>query len=280
MSRSRSWSWRHAIIKSALPATTRHVLLTVSCFMNETGDGCYPTQKQLAEATGLSERAVRAQLEIAEEAGWIKRSEHGFKGQRWRNHEYQAAWPETQDVDEGEERGAGPSNEGAEASSETCGTSFQKVRNVVPPTSPVTPPSTPPPSALARAGEEGFNILWEEWPDRHRPDSREAAFATFAKLKPVDQILAVDLAATFRRIQALRGKQSNMIPYLKSHAFEELYGAPEIDKDGDFVITPTRPEWPQWLGVIRSQYGERGVESAIKTGRVVRKTRWPETVSA
>jgi hypothetical protein len=124
----RTWTWRHAIIKSDLPATARHVLLTISCFMNEIGGGCYPTQKQLSDATGLSDRAIRTQLDLAETLGWITRSEHGFKGQKWRNHQYQAAWPEG-----AEGRSAGQP-EGAEAGS-------YKVRKDVPTTSPVTTPS-------------------------------------------------------------------------------------------------------------------------------------------
>ena len=125
----RAWTWRHLIIKSNLPPTTRHVLLTLSCFMNDVGGGCYPTQEQLAEATGLSDRAVRTHLELAESQGWLKRSEHGFRGQRWRNTEYWAQWPDLLDVDEGAEARSAPS-------AERSGTTFRKVRKDVPTTSP------------------------------------------------------------------------------------------------------------------------------------------------
>lgn len=127
----RAWTWRHLIIKSDLPSTTRHVLLTLSCFMNDVGGGCYPTQEQLAEATGLTDRSVRTHLELAESAGWLKRTEHGFRGQRWRNTEYFALWPDLLDVDKGEEARSAPSDE-------SCGTSFRKVRKEVPTTSPNT----------------------------------------------------------------------------------------------------------------------------------------------
>lgn len=96
---SRSWSWRHAIVKSDLPPTTRHVLLTISVFMNDAGDGCYPTTKQLAEATGLSERAVCEHIARASSSGWLSISVHGFKGQKWKNHQYEAAWPEVEGTD-------------------------------------------------------------------------------------------------------------------------------------------------------------------------------------
>lgn len=98
---SRAWSWRHAIIKSDLPATTRHVLLTISCFMNEVGGGCYPTTKDLSAATGLSERAICTHIASAAKAGWLGVSEHGFRGQKWKNHQYQAAWPEAEGTEPG-----------------------------------------------------------------------------------------------------------------------------------------------------------------------------------
>jgi hypothetical protein len=83
--------------------------------MNDTGDGCYPTTKQLAGATGLSERAVCEHIGKAADAGWLSVSVHGFKGQKWKNHQYQAAWPEEGDTDpddrkaltEGQQQGTG-----------------------------------------------------------------------------------------------------------------------------------------------------------------------------
>lgn len=278
MSQTRAWSWRHAIIKSSLPATTRHVLLTISCFMNELGDGCYPTQEQLAEATGLTDRAVRSHLETAEKLGWIKRQEHGFKGQKWRNHEYSASWPETQDVEKGAEPASGPSDEGAESDDTRCGTSFQKVRNDVPTTTPSTTPIPVQPCAQARGGGD-FNILWAGWPTSQRPDSRDAAASVFAKLPSDEQILAVEHAKEFHRTQVLRKKPSHLMPYLKKRQFIDFIDPPPIDKDGDFVITPDRSEWSVWLGAIREQYGEAGVESSVRIGKIIRSTRWPQRQS-
>ncbi|RWD65509.1 MAG: helix-turn-helix domain-containing protein [Mesorhizobium sp.] len=93
---SMSWSWRHAIIASDLEATTRHVLLTISCFMNDIGGGCYPTTKQLEQATGLSERSVCTHIAKAESAGWLTVTKHGLAGRKWKNHEYSARWPESE----------------------------------------------------------------------------------------------------------------------------------------------------------------------------------------
>jgi hypothetical protein len=275
VTQTRAWSWRHAIIKSSLPATTRHVLLTISCFMNELGDGCYPTQEQIAEATGLSIRAVREHVDTAVEAGWLTRQEHGFKGQKWRNYEYAAAWPETQHVDKGAEPGAGPSDEGAARGSEGAEPGAGKVRHHVPPTSPSLS-NTSPPSALTRADGGEFNILWEAWPAQHRPDNRSAAQALFEKLSADERRQAVHYASAHHRRQILRKERPLMVPYLKRRLFEELHGAPPIDEAGDFVITPERPEWGEWLGDIRRRYGEPGVRSILKCKQVRQPRRWPE----
>lgn len=280
MSQSRAWTWRHAIIKSDLPATTRHVLLTISCFMNELGDGCYPTQKQLCDATGLSERAVRDHLQIAEDRGWIKRKEHGFRGQRWRNHEYQAVWPDPQDVGERAAPDAGPSDQGAAPSSERCGTSHQNVRQEVPPTSPDTNPYTSPPSAPERAGEGDFDILWSRWPEGQRPDNRKHAEGLFRRLSPEEKSQALSAFESYSTAMIRRGKPRRMVTYLKERLFIDFVDAPEVDEDGRFRITPKRPEWGAWLGVIRKKYGDDAVQRTVMRGFYLPETRWPPGHSA
>ncbi|SFZ82400.1 Helix-turn-helix domain-containing protein [Devosia enhydra] len=106
-----AWSWRHAIVKSDLPPVTRHVLLTLSVFMNDMGGGCYPSTKRLAECTGLSERTVCTHLAAAADRGWLIITQHGFKGRKWKAHQYEAAWPQ------GAEGGSAPHAEGAERGS-------------------------------------------------------------------------------------------------------------------------------------------------------------------
>ena len=111
-----AWTWRHAIVKSDLPATTRHVLLTLSIYMNEAGKGCFPSVDEIVSATGLSKRAVLTHLQAAVDAGWLVRRELGLRGRKWRRSEYESRWPdrggamvdEDQDEDEGGERGAPP----------------------------------------------------------------------------------------------------------------------------------------------------------------------------
>lgn len=182
----RIWSWRQVVISSSLPATTRHVLLTLACFMNDLGGGCYPTTKQLAAATGLSERAVCTHLDIAEATGWIAISQHGLRGQKWKNNQYQASWPEG----EGTERASMPSE--------------VKALNVVP-------------KGTERRSQKALNVVQSNSPNnpsnkQERAGAREALEGKTSKprkLSPIDQMIAdgkVDMAAAKAEVHARRGE--------------------------------------------------------------------------
>jgi hypothetical protein len=89
------WSWRQSVIEAAqLSATTRHVLLTLSVYMNDVGDGCFPTIDTLSANTGLTCRSVITALNMAEIAGFIEKTQHGFAGSQWRRNEYRARLPD------------------------------------------------------------------------------------------------------------------------------------------------------------------------------------------
>ena len=108
-SKVRSWTWRHAILQSDLPATTRHVLLTISCHMNDVGEGAYPSTADLAVETGLSERCVCEHISKAKAAGWLGVEQHGYRGQRWKRNEYAPRYPESVDANsEGTDGGSVP----------------------------------------------------------------------------------------------------------------------------------------------------------------------------
>ena len=88
------FSWREALLESKRAPTTRHVLLTLACHMNEFGNGCFPSTKTLARQTGLSERSVCTHLEVAMKAGWITVQKRRLSGRAWKRHEYQISWPQ------------------------------------------------------------------------------------------------------------------------------------------------------------------------------------------
>lgn len=69
--------WQRAVRDSALPPVVRHVLLTLGTYMKADGTDGYPGGIRLAKGTGLSLRAVRAALAVAEDAGFIRVAERG-----------------------------------------------------------------------------------------------------------------------------------------------------------------------------------------------------------
>ncbi len=100
------FTWRGAILKSGLAPTTRHVLLTLGCHMNDVGESCYPSIDLLCEETGLSNRAVITHLHKASEAGWIEISRHGFGDSRYWRNEYKIRWPSPENLTDLSERGS------------------------------------------------------------------------------------------------------------------------------------------------------------------------------
>lgn len=97
-------SWRLGIIKSDLPPTTRHLLLTLSVRMDKFGSNCFPSIETLCKETGLSNRSVIDHLRLAERSGWLVVAKRGFVDRRWSRNEYSAALPSQ----EGSERGSPP----------------------------------------------------------------------------------------------------------------------------------------------------------------------------
>lgn len=87
------FSWRQAVLASTLSPTTRHVLLTLACHMNDAGESCYPSVSLLSRETGLDRTTIMTHLKVAATAGWITVMKHGLNGQRWARNEYAMAWP-------------------------------------------------------------------------------------------------------------------------------------------------------------------------------------------
>lgn len=89
------FTWRSAIAESDLPPTTRHVLLTLSCYMNERGGSCYPGSALIANDSGLHQSTVKAHLSSAVDLGWLRvlRKGSALKGQPRLATEYVATVP-------------------------------------------------------------------------------------------------------------------------------------------------------------------------------------------
>lgn len=93
---SKLFTWRAAFTapNSPMPKTMRHVMLQLSLHMDEYGESCYPTIQELMARTGLSNRSVIDQIKGAVEHGWLEVEEHGYGGQKWRNHQYRPLIPD------------------------------------------------------------------------------------------------------------------------------------------------------------------------------------------
>lgn len=89
------WDWRTYILKHGPDNSTyRHLLLTLSCYMDSAGGSCFPSVDTLIKDSCLSKPTVIKYLKKADLDGWIKKSVHGYSGQGWKRHEYTANLPE------------------------------------------------------------------------------------------------------------------------------------------------------------------------------------------
>lgn len=89
------WDWRNYILNHGPDKSAyRHVLLTLSCFMDENGASCYPTIDTLCRASSLSRTTVIKYLKKADSDGWINKKRQGKSGQGWKRNAYTAQIPE------------------------------------------------------------------------------------------------------------------------------------------------------------------------------------------
>jgi hypothetical protein len=93
---NKTLDWRRAIQRApddVLEPLTRFVLLNLSVYMSD-GGKCFPTTKQQAQDTNMTEKTVCKHLALAVAAGFLKKSQSRFKGKAWAHHEYEAVIPE------------------------------------------------------------------------------------------------------------------------------------------------------------------------------------------
>lgn len=136
-----------------------------------------------------------------------------------------------------------------------------------------------PPSPPSRGGLERFGKLVGDYHPEKIGD-RATAERAYLALSDEERTQAIESVKAFVHAMILRGARiPRLSSFLSERKFVEFRGAPPVDKDGDFIITPDRPEWREWLGSIRREYGEAGVQSAVKHKFMKRKTRWPADLS-
>ena len=85
--------WQRAILNSNLPPTTRHVLLTISIYLNPNGEGAWPSVRRLADDTGRSKTTVSKHILIAESRGYLKIHQDRGYAKGWRKNNYSVRFP-------------------------------------------------------------------------------------------------------------------------------------------------------------------------------------------
>ena len=64
-------SWAGAVLRSQLPPTVKHILLTLGCHMTAEGDIHLRSLIEFAAETSRPQNVVLAALDTAREAGWF-----------------------------------------------------------------------------------------------------------------------------------------------------------------------------------------------------------------
>jgi hypothetical protein len=103
----RLWfTWRVAIKNSGLEPTTRLVLFNLSTYINEEGEGAFPSIGRQAKDTGLSERTIYREIQKAEAAGFLLKGKFRMGADKREKNMYKAICPKdikpiSQDLDDG-----------------------------------------------------------------------------------------------------------------------------------------------------------------------------------
>jgi hypothetical protein len=91
------WQWCELIASSYGPSahTTRLVLLVLSLHMSRQQNVAWPSQKKIAQRTGLGLRTVKLAVSVANQTGWlhVAGTVDTESGMAWRGNEYTATVP-------------------------------------------------------------------------------------------------------------------------------------------------------------------------------------------
>jgi len=86
--------WQRCILNSDdLQATTRHVLLTLSIYMDADGTGAFPSMRTLAKSMMRSKNTVNYHIRLAESKGYLKIHKDMGHAKGWKKNNYSVRFP-------------------------------------------------------------------------------------------------------------------------------------------------------------------------------------------
>lgn len=273
----KTWSWRQLIIKTELESTTKLVLLALSTYMNDHGEGCYPSTLQIAKDTSLSERAVFAHIRKAEIAGFLIRDKRELKGKKWAANEYRAAYPDHNEPRSVENTGMNemhptPSDElysshdalRDEPDSAMGCTTFRQGMNDVHTNSPENSSMN---SKELSPGKEklypdAFEQFWKTWPEQRRCEKPNAykAWCESCKKAPVEALMEA-LERYVLTKEAMEGFAPYPAKWLKRERWLEFTQTADASPlshtlDGSGDDTPENNTWRAILNHLHVRHGE------------------------
>lgn len=253
-------------------SASKLVLISIANALNGKTGKCCPGIDLLAHESSCSRSTVKRKIKTLEEEGWITVTPGFTIDGRQTSNTYSLNLSPRSSQAEGGGFTVNPP-EGVTAMDPSGGST---VTHLDEPEERTDSPPTPLTGGLAN---DLFQKIWTAWPEDFRGD-RATAGGAFGRLMPNDQreVHAVIEAAV--KMLARRHVKGHRFPRLATFigraVYKDFVDPPEIDDDGDFIITPQRPEWREWMGHIRKQNGQKGVDYFVKLGKIITHTRMPD----
>ncbi len=272
------WIWRQAILRARLEPSSKLLLLALSTYMNDHGEGCYPSVEQLCKDTSLSERTVFYHLKKAESEGFLIKDKRELPGKKWAANEYRAAIPELPAaaivaVDSSEVQSMHPIERAAiDAPHDAkwdatiavegcngCSDGVQPLHTNSSENSPLNSPIELSPKGKKSYPPE-FEQFWSAWPAVRRCEKPNAYTAWRDACK---KITPVSLMAALRRYVLTKEATDGFAPYpakwLKRERWLEFTSAESIPPPPICINASDTLENAEWLVILqhlRSKHGE------------------------
>lgn len=283
------WSWREAILKSNLESTTKLVLLTLSTYMNDHGNSCFPSHQTIADNASLSKRAVINHIQNAVDAGFLKKSKREVAGKIWDSNEYFASFPSEMEPRSPQNEGVNQMHYPPEIESrgepdalEGC-TTFTPGVNHVHTNSPLNSPMNSPEKNILKKSNEksypdGFETFFTSWPEEKRLKKDDAFKHYTAALKLIHHTQLMECAARYFQTQEVKKGFGNYPgKWLKDRRWNEVMdksaplSAPSLTLNDIGGDTPENRDFLAILEKLRMQVGDACFNSWFKSIRLAHK---------